>query len=344
MFGRALLIAVALLAGCASKRPDEAPPPLPVEAVRGADVPVAGAGAELAYPATLHRDREAMLSVRVGGRVTSIPVRIGDRISAGRAVARVEATPFTAARQRAQADVDRLDRAVRRNDALVAAGAIGTAERDDARSALSAARAALANARYDERSATAVMPFSGVVLSRSTELGETVAAGQPLMAVADLSSALLARAAVPGAVAAQLGRGTPASVRLSGEGRAITGQVRRIGAASDARTGTVEVDIALPGGTSAANGAVASVSFAARPAADTGGARYPAEVLLDAQGGWGHVYVVEPKTLAARRTRVRIVAMDADGLRLAGLPRDARVITAGAGFVNEGQRVTVSAP
>lgn len=297
----------------------------------------------VAFPITVARDREANLSFRVAGDVESMPVRIGESVQKGQIIARLDATPYTAARVRAEADVERLQRAVRRNEELLPAGAIAQSGRDDALSLLSAAQAALTSTRYDERSADLRAPFPGVVLARDVEVGETVTPGRPIARVADLSSPLLATAAVSRAVGQALRPGAGASVFLS-DTAPLLAHVRHIGAASDARTGTVEVELVIDGSMQVPSGTVGSVVFAASNESTPGLQRVPAEALLDADGGSGHVYVVDPATSVARRMKVQLAGFDGDWLEVGGLPSDARVITAGAGFVVEGQRVAAITP
>lgn len=335
----ACLPLILLVAGCAATKPDAQEEPLPVEVAR-----VEGAAAVDSdrFPATVRRDREAVLSFRVPGAITAMPVRIGARLPAGALVAALDATPYRAAVTRAEMELARLARADRRNAGLVAAGAVAAADREDVESARAAAAAALTAARYDQASARLDMPFSGVVLSRAAEQGETVAAGQAVVRVADLSSPLLARATVPAGVAARLRPGAIARFRPSGEARELTARVRRVGVASDPRTATIEVDLELPGGAPLALGQVGAVAFDL--AVDAGAAvqRIPAEALLTARNGWGEVFVLDPKAQVARRTRLRVQGFDGEALRVSGLPAGAEVITAGAGFVADGQKVKVA--
>lgn len=300
---------------------------------------VAGAIGGNAYPVTIARDREAALSFRVGGTVIAAPLRIGDRVPAGAIVARLDATPYAAARVRAAEDLARLDRAAARARALVPAGAVAGSVDEDSRSAATAARAALAAARYDEASAVLHAPFAGVVLARQVEVGETVASGQAVLRLADGGSPLIARAAVPHEIATRLRPGMPARVTVAGR-PLIPATIRRVGGAADARTGTVEVQLTLTG-VALPSGVSGSAVFAGAEPGDQGQS-IPAEALLDAQGPTGHVFVVDPRTSKARRVAVSLLGFDGERLRVSGLAADARVITYGAGFVHEGERVEVA--
>jgi RND family efflux transporter MFP subunit len=257
--------------------------------------------------------------------------------------------PYRAALARATADRDKLARAQERNMTLLAAGAIGSADAQDNQSVLQAARAAQVSARYDLSSTRVRMPFEGVVLSKAVDVGATVAPGQPLATVADMGSSLIARAQVPAEVANRLQRGMAATVTMSGAAAAITGHMLRKGALSDTRTGTVEIDVALPAPHALVSGTVASVQFgkgAIRSATIPGSpaVQYiPAEALVDSHDGRGHVFIVDPRDKSAHLVAITVYGFDDDSLRISGLHDDARVITVGAGYVADGQKVTVLA-
>lgn len=329
-----------LLAGCAGTSETKTDQPLPVEV---AQVDSVGTPVADAFPATVRRDREAALSFRVPGTLVAMPVRIGERLPAGALIAAIDATAYRAAVTRAEMDWARLERADRRNAGLVAAGAVAAADREDVGSARAAAAAALSAARYDLASARLAMPFAGVVLARAAEQGETVGAGQMVARVADLTSPLIARVAAPAAVAARLRPGAAARFQASGRSLQIVARVRRIGAAADARTATVDVDVDLPSGAAVALGEVGSASFDLPEDGQAAAAqRIPAEALVAGRGDWGEVFLVDPARQTARRVRVRLLGFDGDALQVSGLPAGARVITSGAGFVAEGQKVRVS--
>uniref|UniRef100_UPI0025D198BF efflux RND transporter periplasmic adaptor subunit n=1 Tax=Novosphingobium sp. Chol11 TaxID=1385763 RepID=UPI0025D198BF len=190
-----------------------------------------------------------------------------------------------------------------------------------------------------------VMPFGGLVIAKRGEVGEFAGTGQSLVTVADAGSPLLATAQVPAALAARLQRGQSASV-TSGDGSAITGSIRRLGGAADPRSGLVPVDIALGAGSQRlASGTPVSVSFAAGMAGQSGAngadeGTIPAEALLEAQGNTASVYVIDARGIARRR-HVRFYGFTDRDARIGGVAAGTMVITKGAGFVHDGQRVEV---
>lgn len=341
--GLTLTVALAL-AGCGEPTAETVEqPPVPVETVQ---VDAAGAAEQSrGYPVVVSRDRESALGARVGGILEAVPARPGDTLRRGSVVARLEATPYAAARARAAAEHDRLRAATARNRELLAIGAISEAQLEESVAGLRAAQAALAAADYDLRSTAVTMPFSGTVLAVTAEAGEVVASGQPIVRVADTGSPLLARARVAQAMAAGLRPGQIARVLFPGGIGAFDAPILRIGRASDPRTAAVDVDLMLPATARLVSGTVGSVRF---PAAATGRRSgewaVPPEALLDIEKGVGHVFVVEPRTQTAKRVRIDVLEISAETMRLCCLPPGTRIITSGAGFVNDGQRIVVTPP
>ncbi|MCX7282633.1 MAG: efflux RND transporter periplasmic adaptor subunit [Novosphingobium sp.] len=331
-----------LLGGCsASTEPREKPLPV-VEAV----LPTMGADdgtADGSFPVRVLYDREVAVSLRLGGTLSALPVHPGDRVPAGALLAAITPTLQAEAERKAAADVGRLERASRRNETLLPAGAVSEAQREDTTSALAAARATLRAARYDRASTSARMPFSGLVLARMHEVGETVSPGEPLLRVADVSSPLLARAAVTPAIAMRLPLGTPVHLVIAGHGD-VMGKLLRKASLADPVTGTLDLDIALPAGRGLLSGLTGSMVLAQGGTGGDGGQlTIPAEALLDAEGQKGHVFVLDPQGSVVRRTAITVRGLVGDRIAVEGLAPSARVITAGAGFVRDGQKVRVDA-
>lgn len=342
-FGALVIASAGLVASCSPTTANNADQIAMVEAVLPRSLPGAqdSRGAER-YPVRVIYDREAMISLRVGGTLTALPVHPGDRVAAGAVLAEIDPTLQVSSEQRAAADVAQLERAVRRNATLLPAGAISEAQQQDLQSALAAAQAALRAARYDRASTVARAPFRGLILARMHEAGETVAPGEPVLRMADVNSPLIARAAVTPARAAGIAPGRPVLLTLAGMGE-ISGKVLRKGSAVDPVTGTLDVDIGLPASPGVASGLTGSVSLTSSSAQASGRLYIPAEALLDANGRNGHVLVVDPARGIARLHAITLHGFIGDMLEVEGLPASARVITAGAGFVRDGQKVRVDA-
>jgi RND family efflux transporter MFP subunit len=334
----AIALSLALLAAGCAKNPQEIlDRPIPVRAVQ---LGTASMPTVEQFPATLARDRESNVSFRVSGVIQSLNIRAGQVVQYGQSLATLKPPPYVAGRARAEADVNKLQRAAQRSEELLQAGAISTGVREDTDDALVAAKATLDAARYDEESAAIKAPYAGVILSREAEVGETVGPGQRIVRIADLNSPLIAKAAVPAEVARHLHVGDPANVKIWNGDRTLRATIRFVGAFSDSRTAAVTVDLVVQKNTEIASGAVGSVDFPnPKGTKQTDSLLLPPEALLESKNGVGYVYVLDTQNSVARRAQIRVLEFDGEFLRVAGLAAGAKVLTAGAGFVADGQKV-----
>ncbi|MFN3574066.1 MAG: efflux RND transporter periplasmic adaptor subunit [Phenylobacterium sp.] len=334
----AAMAAVMLLAACGGGTEEAAEPPPP--AVEAAAVRPAGGLDRVTATGALQRQREAQLSFRVPGVITQLSVEEGDLVRKGQLIARIDPTAVEAGRQQALASLEQARRNYARDQTLFEQGFVSRQRLDDRKSALEAAEAAYAAAAFDRRWATLAAPSDGVVLSRPAAPGQVVQPGQAVVVVADAASPLVLRAPVPDQDAARLQTGASATVRI-GE-RELQGRIIQIGGQAGRATGTVNVDIQIPPGPGLRSGQVASAEISAPAEGGTDFARVPAEAIQEAQNG--RAYVLRLDKGVARRTEVAFGGFEGDDALVRGLPADARVITAGGGFVGDGDKVQVVDP
>lgn len=333
-----LITLAALLAGCSAAQPPATEPePLPVEVV--AANPQGDAGAISAVGRVAHQ-REMTLAFRVPGTLVRLDAEIGDRVGRGQIFAALDARDLAARVAQAEGDVRRTERTVARYATLSETGAVARARYEDERTALDQARAALRAASFDHESAQLRAPTAGVVLERIVQAGETVSPGQAVVRIADTASPLLVRVPVP---EGQLARVRPgAAARLMTGSGTISGTVSRIGAQVDARTGTAEIEIRLPAARGLVSGMTGTAEIDAPQGRSAGVAAVPAEAVLEAKEGRAALLLLDRGAQRARRRVVRFIGFTGEQALVAGLPANAQVITAGAGFVADGQRVRVT--
>ena len=212
------LTAALSLSGCGKKAaPKGAAAADTSPVVEVARVSTASGEHSITATGALKRVRESNLSFRIPGVITRLTVDEGDFVKAGQVIATVDPTAVDARLRQAAGDLERAKRDLARAEPLVERGAFSRQQVDDARTAAANAKAAYDSAAFDRRWATLTSPVSGVVLSRTAQNGEVVAAGQAVVQVADTNSPLALRAPVPrrGCRPAEGGR------RGSGEARRI---------------------------------------------------------------------------------------------------------------------------
>jgi len=340
--GVALITLLSLAACGPAKTPAAPPPPQAVEAV-AVSAPRASGG--VTATGTLERRREMALSFRIAGVLTRVAVEAGDSVRAGQVLASIDPAAVDARQQASSSDLDKARRDLERAKTLYAKGYVAKVRVDDAESAVRSAAAAFNSAAFDRRWAQLVSPASGVVLERKAQAGEVVQPGQAVVTVADLGSPLVLRVPLPDREVVGVAVGQPVEVTVDAlPSQVLAGNVTRVGQSADARTGAVTVEIEVAARPDLRSGQIATARLASRAPVSTGPAfaRIPAEAVLEATGGKAAVLRLENGR--ARRTPVQFGGFDGDDALVAGLPDGARVITAGAGFVSDGDRVTVTDP
>jgi len=181
--------------------------------------------------------RKAVVSAKIQGRLSELRVEEGSVVREGETMARLESIDYEAAVNRAQAAVLRAEadlaeyvRQLKLSEDLTAQKIVAVDQRDAAASRVKIAEAALAQAKADLAYAEAQLqntyiraPFSGVVVKKMAEVGESVAPIPPGVSISTSSGAIVAladlatlevEADVAEANVAKVGNGQPAEVTV----------------------------------------------------------------------------------------------------------------------------------
>ncbi|HZH43846.1 MAG TPA: efflux RND transporter periplasmic adaptor subunit [Lysobacter sp.] len=341
----ALLLLVLALGACGG---DPAPVevPRPVLAVR----PTAAGHAVRAYAAEVRAREESVLGFRIGGSLVERRVDVGDRVRAGQVLAVVDprdvAQQAGAARAQlaaAEAQLVRARAERQRIAALAREQLVSRSALDSADAALAAAqgqaeaaRAQAAIARNQAAYAQLRAPRDGVIARRDAEVGQVVAPGQAVFALA-ADGAREVAFAVPEDEAGALSPGMPVEVELwSQPGRRWPGRVREVAPAADSasRTFAVRATVQAPNDVLA----LGQSARVYRNGAGTG-LQVPLSALQRGANGPA-VWVVDGRSGRARLRPVRIGAYGEDAVPvLDGLRPDELVVAAGGHLLREGQPV-----
>jgi RND family efflux transporter MFP subunit len=337
------MAALIALAGCSPAAPKPTvPQSLSVQAVT---VAPPGAASPIIVSGTLRRRREMTLAFRMPGVMTRLLVDEGDTLKKGQLIASLDPTDVQARLVRATADLDRAQKDADRLKGLVDKGAISRQQYEAQETALVSARAARQSAAFDRRWADLIAPASGQVLSRSAQQGEILQPGQTVLTLSDDTSPMVVRVPVADADVMQISLGQAVRVRLSAlPGQTLEARISRIGQLAGASTGSVEVEATLAANTALRSGLIAEVEIPRPVSKGSRFSRIPAEAVLEVSGEHGFVMAYDPVSKTARRTAIRFGGFEGDEALIEGVSPGARLITAGAGYVSDGQRVTVVDP
>ncbi len=213
--------------------------------------------------------RKAVVSAKIQGRLSSLRVEEGSRVREGEIIARLENRDYLAQVERAEAAIQRAeaDLAEARRQARVAEGLtreqIGTRDAlDGANSRVTVSEAAVRQAKADAEYARALLanteiraPFSGTVVKKMAEVGESVAPIPPGVNISTASGAIVALADldtlevevdVAESNVAKLGADQPAEVSAEAfPDRKFRGRLRQVIPTADRTKATVQVKVTI---------------------------------------------------------------------------------------------------
>lgn len=301
---------------------------------------------------TIRARHEADVVADVPGRVQAVLVDVGEAVTRGQPLARLESTELALQVRQAEAAVAmaRAGQVTAARDfeaaeAVAKAGGLTESQRVAAHARLATAdaqvmqaEAALGLARERLSDATLRSPIAGVVTRRLTDVGRMVNPGAPAFSVQDLSELELVLA-VDEHTAPRLVAGAAVPVSSDHTGAEITGTIRTVAPALDPQSRKGEVIVSLP----AVPGLLPQGTATARLELGrlTGAVAVPSRAILEADGS-SYVYVADGGT--AHRTAVRPGLRDGEWVEAAGLPAGAAVIVTGQSYLTDGAAVTVREP
>jgi multidrug efflux system membrane fusion protein len=250
----AVALALPALVACNSEPvPEDAvrPEPRPVRTVAARE---AGGAEQLRLPGALRARRQARLAFLESGYLAERASSPGQRVAQGQPVALLynpALQPGVAAARadvrRARTRLEQLEADTRRQAALRERDLIAEdtleqtrSQRDAARAALEQAEAELARAEAQLEDAVLRAPFAGRVARVHAEPGDFVAAGQPVLTLADPDELEVEVHLRPDA-AGRLATGDRAELIVADSGRSVPGRVAEIGQAQPGRSVPVVV-------------------------------------------------------------------------------------------------------
>jgi HlyD family secretion protein len=295
--------------------------------------------------------QEASVSAEANGlRIADVMANVGDVVRKGQLLVRLnessvqtELAAQRAAVADAQAQLADAKANADRARQLDKTGAISVSQIEQfftmEKTAKARLDAAIARQRSDEirlNNARIVAPDDGIISVKTATVGSVVQAGQELFRIIR-KGRLEFRADVP---AGELGKikNKQTVVVHAGEGLKANGTVRLVSPTVDPQTRNAIVYVDLPVGSAIKAGMYAKGNF------DLGSSS--ATTVLAAavvrRDGFDYIYLVEADG-RVKQMKVQIGVRQGDRIEVKGLASNARVVTTGASFLNDGDLVRIEA-
>jgi RND family efflux transporter MFP subunit len=149
---------------------------LPTAAVQQVQIPQLSV-----VDATIEAVQQATVSAQVTGRITEITVDVDDYVEKGKVIIVLRDKEQRAAFDAAKARFDEAQSEYKRTQEVYSRKLVAKAALDKAEAQLKATRAAMEQAQEALDHTRIRAPYSGIVVKRLVEVGETARVGQPLM-------------------------------------------------------------------------------------------------------------------------------------------------------------------
>jgi len=339
-----------LLSGCS--RP--VPPEEPVRAVKLMTVSVGNVGSGVEFAGEIRARVESRLGFRVAGKLVRRQVEVGQRVRAGQVLAQLDPQDYKLATEAMQAQMqvavtnrDMAQADYRRFKELRDQNFVSGAEIERRESTLKAAeaqveqmRAQLAAQGNQSAYTTLVAEVSGTVTAVEAEVGQVVAAGAPIVRIAQDGPRDVVFSVAEDRVAAVL-VGSAVEVRRWSVGTRLSARVREVGALADPVTRTYMVKASLDGKDPPPLGSTVAVAPKALSVKGQPVIKLPTSA-LKADGRSSSVWVLDTATMTVRSQVVQVAAVDGNEVVVAdGLVPGMQVVTAGVHVLSPGQKVSI---
>ncbi len=335
----------ALAAACSKSDAPVRAPEAEIVSVALATVGTAGTAAEFSATGTVRFKRETALSFNTNGRIATINVLEGQAVVAGQQLARLDPTGLDAANAAARAEAARANADLERLRKLSAQGWITRPRLEAAEATAAAARARVEQTGFDQRFSHIVAPTAGIVLRRHLEPGQIVAAGQPVVTIGEIASGYVLRVPLTDTDMARVRIGQRASVLLLAlSPQPLFATVSEIGARSDDRTGTFQIELKLPATPGLRSGLIGRATLLGGAPLATGTLKVPATAIFAARADEGFVYRFDARTGTVKATMVGLGNISDGGVEIvSGLTAGEKVVRSGVDRLRDGQKVRVRA-
>lgn len=279
-------------------------------------------------------DKRAVLAARSAGIVSELPITKGRTVQAGDLIMRLDAEEKEAAIETARQLLNQRQAEAEAAERLVQSGSLPRLQADNARSALASARSQLEAAQAELARNEVRAPFSGLVDRINVEIGGSVMAGTEIATILALDP-VIATGEVGERDLGYVTTGDRADVRLV-NGHTVEGEIRYISRDASSQTRTFLVEVAIDNEDNRIPaGMTTEMTLRGVPVESV---RLPRSVVtLSADGDLGIRTVASNGQVEFHP--IDLVDDTPEGLVLAGIPANARVIVSGQDFVTEGDLV-----
>ncbi|MBY5342660.1 efflux RND transporter periplasmic adaptor subunit [Rhizobium leguminosarum bv. viciae] len=324
-----------------------------IRPVKVVEIAKAGDTRKLDYSGSVKARTEMNLGFRVAGKITERLVDIGDKVKPGDVLARMDSTDYQLAVKTAEANLAAAEKGVetadlvnKRNQQLFDKNVSPKSQLeqaslsyDQAVSSRDAAVSALDQAKNQVSYAELKADHNGIVTTINADVGQVVASGTPVVAVA-VDGEKEVQIAVPENDIAEFKPGKTVKASFWADDRLVLdGKVREVSGSADQQSRTFAVRVSLPNDPQVLLGMTATIE------ADVSNGNSYVSIPLSAlaeKDGKQMVWTVDRDTATVHGRDIKVADFTGDGVHVTeGLDTGDLVVSAGTQFMSENLKVKV---
>jgi multidrug efflux system membrane fusion protein len=354
--GVCLFLLVSLLMGCFRLDQKVKLPPRPVKVFR---VGTTSAGSVTPYAGEVRARFETTLSFRVTGKILARPVEIGDRVRKGQLLARLDNSDFQLAVQtlKAQlksaiADLEFAKDDLTRYRELLDQKVITYTDFDRHQTAYTNAQERVAALEAQLKQTINQLEYTelsadrkGVITALEIEKGQVVAAGQPVVKLAQTDEKEIHFDIPEQRIAAIKNHQIVAVSLWSDDSRRLKAQIREIGASADRVSRTYRVKAKLLDGQEDAHLGMTATVWVASDNTERIAVPLSAVFTSQIQPKQQQVWLIDEAASTVKAVPVQLgTALPGELVSIEGLQAGQLIVSAGVQRLKEGQTVRLSEP
>ncbi|MGO4135431.1 efflux RND transporter periplasmic adaptor subunit [Rhizobium brockwellii] len=324
-----------------------------IRPVKVVEIAKAGDTRKLDYSGSVKARTEMNLGFRVAGKITERLVDIGDKVKPGDVLARMDSTDYQLAVKTAEANLAAAEKGVetadlvnKRNQQLFDKNVSPKSQLeqaslsyDQAVSSRDSAVSALDQAKNQVSYAELKADHNGIVTTINADVGQVVASGTPVVAVA-VDGEKEVQIAVPENDIAEFKPGKTVKASFWADDRLVLdGKVREVSGSADQQSRTFAVRVSLPNDPRVLLGMTATIE------ADVSNGNSYVSIPLSAlteKDGKQMVWTVDRDTATVHGRGIKVADFTGDGVHVTeGLDTGDLVVSAGTQFMSENLKVKV---
>lgn len=341
-----LLLFLTVLASCNKKTTEPAvtvkPTNLDVFKVRTAPVSGLESSGLIRVTGVLVSDQESKPAFKTGGVIEQTYFKEGDKVNKGALLARLNLAEIQAQVQQAQMAVDKTLRDLNRVKNLYADTVATLEQLQNVQTAYDMAKQTLGIAEFNKTYSEVRAPISGIIVKEILRQGEIAGPGMPVYAImGNGHQDWKIKAAVSDKEWAMIKKGDKADVYFEAyPGLKLTGVVDHLADISNPGTATLDIEVKLNQQDKKLAAGLLSTIEIKTIGTKQSMQSIPVEALVSSNDGKGVIYIVEDGKAVKKTIGIDKIL----GARVAvssGLENITEVVTAGAVYLEEGNKVEI---